>query len=231
MVGGLYAPDDERRDAGFSIFYMGINIGGFLAPLVTGFLAQSEIFKSWLAASGFDPAGSWHWGFAAAGVGMTFGLIVFVRQARRLASTSAAPPAEVDRFVGHQPAGHRRHARGPGADGAVGRPALPVAARRRSCCYRSPPSSGSPCSSDIDGQRLAAVFVFFIASMVFWAIFEQSGHHDRAVRRSADAQRAVRLVVPLRLVPVAQSAVRHPAGAALRLAVAAARVRASRRAR
>ena len=45
MVGGLYAPGDERRDAGFSIFYMGINVGGFLAPLVTGFLAQSDTFK------------------------------------------------------------------------------------------------------------------------------------------------------------------------------------------
>ena len=54
---------------------MGINIGGFLAPLVTGFLAQSDAFKSWLAAGGFDPADSWHWGFGAAGVGMTLGLI------------------------------------------------------------------------------------------------------------------------------------------------------------
>ncbi len=41
MVGGLYAPEDARRDAGFSIFYMGINIGAFAAPLVCGFLAQS----------------------------------------------------------------------------------------------------------------------------------------------------------------------------------------------
>ncbi|MGZ5823513.1 MAG: oligopeptide:H+ symporter, partial [Hyphomicrobium sp.] len=49
MAGGLYAPDDERRDAGFSIFYMGVNLGAFFAPLVTGFLAQSSIFKDWLA--------------------------------------------------------------------------------------------------------------------------------------------------------------------------------------
>ena len=42
-------PGDERRDAGFSIFYMGINVGGLLAPIVTGFLAQSDTFKSWLA--------------------------------------------------------------------------------------------------------------------------------------------------------------------------------------
>ena len=41
---------------GFSIFYMGINVGAFLAPLVTGFLAQSSMFKNWLAATGFDPS-------------------------------------------------------------------------------------------------------------------------------------------------------------------------------
>ena len=50
MVGGLYTEGDARRDAGFSIFYMGINIGAFTAPLVTGWLAQSEGFKGWRTA-------------------------------------------------------------------------------------------------------------------------------------------------------------------------------------
>ena len=50
MVGSLYRPTDERRDAGFSIFYMGINIGAFLSPLVTGYLAQSEGWKAKLTA-------------------------------------------------------------------------------------------------------------------------------------------------------------------------------------
>jgi POT family proton-dependent oligopeptide transporter len=45
MVGGLYQPGDARRDAGFSIFYMGINLGAFCSPLVTGWLAQSVGFK------------------------------------------------------------------------------------------------------------------------------------------------------------------------------------------
>src|SRR5213593_4152623 len=45
MVGQLYAPDDKRRDAGFSIFYMGINLGAFISPFITGFLAQSSSFK------------------------------------------------------------------------------------------------------------------------------------------------------------------------------------------
>ena len=55
IVGQLYAPDDMRRDAGFSIFYMGINLGAFIAPLVCGYLGQHV---------------DWHIGFAAAGVGM-----------------------------------------------------------------------------------------------------------------------------------------------------------------
>ena len=63
LVGSLYAPDDERRDAGFSIFYMGINLGAFFGPLIAGYLAQNV---------------DWHIGFACAGVGMTIGLVVYV---------------------------------------------------------------------------------------------------------------------------------------------------------
>ncbi|HKC39900.1 MAG TPA: peptide MFS transporter [Gemmatimonadales bacterium] len=62
LVGSLYAPGDERRDAGFSIFYMGINLGAFLGPLIAGKLAE-----------GVD----WHLGFACAGVGMVFGLVQY----------------------------------------------------------------------------------------------------------------------------------------------------------
>ncbi len=67
LVGALYSRDDVRRDAGFSLFYMGINIGAFLAPLVTGFLAQSPIFKDWLAAAGFDPSTELALGFCGGG--------------------------------------------------------------------------------------------------------------------------------------------------------------------
>ena len=86
MVGSLYAPGDPRRDSGFSLFYMGINIGAVMAPLVCGWLAESSTFKDWLAARGFNPAYSWHWGFAAAGVGMLLGLAVFTRNRARLPS-------------------------------------------------------------------------------------------------------------------------------------------------
>jgi POT family proton-dependent oligopeptide transporter len=84
MVGGLYGENDPRRDSGFSIFYMGINVGAVLAPLVCGYLAQGEGFRDFLASSGFDPAASWHWGFGAAGIGMTLGLVVFLAQRGRL---------------------------------------------------------------------------------------------------------------------------------------------------
>lgn len=63
IVGSLYVLDDPRRDAAFTIFYMGINLGAFFSPLVCGTLAES-----------FSP----HWGFAAAGVGMLISLIVFL---------------------------------------------------------------------------------------------------------------------------------------------------------
>src|SRR5688500_18089130 len=86
MVGGLYKGDDPRRDSGFSIFYMGINVGALLAPLAVGYLAKGESFKRFLSSMGMDPAKSWHWGFGAAGVGMIFGLLVYIWNREKLAS-------------------------------------------------------------------------------------------------------------------------------------------------
>ena len=68
MVGDLYEKNDPRRDSGFSIFYMGINIGAAMAPLVCGYFAQSQIFKAWLVSMGLEATTGWHWGFGAAGV-------------------------------------------------------------------------------------------------------------------------------------------------------------------
>lgn len=86
MVGGLYGENDSRRDGGFSIFYMGINIGALVAPFVCGYLAQSDGFKHFLAAHGFNPLSAWHWGFGAAGVGMTLGLFQYVFFRKSLAT-------------------------------------------------------------------------------------------------------------------------------------------------
>ena len=84
MVGGLYRQNDPRRDSGFSIFYMGINLGSVLAGFIVGYLAKGETFKSFLASMGQDPNSSWHYGFGAAGVGMVLGLIIYVLNQRHL---------------------------------------------------------------------------------------------------------------------------------------------------
>jgi POT family proton-dependent oligopeptide transporter len=91
MVGQLYSPGDTRRDAGFSIYYMGINLGAFIAPLVCGFLAQHHWFRHFLSSMGFKPENSWHWGFAAAGVGMVLGLTQYVLGGDRLRGIGLRP--------------------------------------------------------------------------------------------------------------------------------------------
>ncbi|MDF3144634.1 MULTISPECIES: peptide MFS transporter [unclassified Streptomyces] len=83
MVGKLYRTDDDRRDAGFALYYMAINIGAFAGPLATGWLGDHR---------------GWHWGFSAAAIGMTFGLLQYVVGRRHLAGRKhaaefAPPPA------------------------------------------------------------------------------------------------------------------------------------------
>ncbi len=78
LVGELYEADDTRRDSGFSIFYMGINMGAFFSPLVCGFLAQHPSFANIIRNAGLDPTHAWHWGFGAAAVGMGLGIVQYV---------------------------------------------------------------------------------------------------------------------------------------------------------
>ncbi len=99
IVGSLYAEGDPRRDGGFSIFYMGINLGAFIAPLVCGYLAQSDQFKNFLKASGFNPLGSWHWGFGAAGIGMTFGLLQYLLFQKNLRRVGNRPEISTGEMV------------------------------------------------------------------------------------------------------------------------------------
>ena len=86
LVGSLYAKNDDRSDAGFAIYYMGINVGATLAPIICGFLAQSPWVRDFLTARGLDPNLGWHLGFAAAGVGMVFGIVQFVLHRDRFAN-------------------------------------------------------------------------------------------------------------------------------------------------
>ncbi len=76
LVGSLYGQNDPRRDSGFTIFYMGINLGAFLSPLVCGTLGEKF---------------GWHYGFAAAGVGMIAGLLVFISGQARLGQAGFPP--------------------------------------------------------------------------------------------------------------------------------------------
>ncbi len=78
VVGELYARGDPRRDAGFTLFYMGINLGAGIGPLICSTLGESERF-------------GWHYGFAAAGVGMVIGLIYFRATRGRLGEAGLRP--------------------------------------------------------------------------------------------------------------------------------------------
>jgi POT family proton-dependent oligopeptide transporter len=92
IVGQLYTQQDVRRDAAFSLFYQGINLGAFLGPIITGFLVQDERFRAVLIGWGLNPSSAWHWGFGAAGVGMTLGLVQYVFGWRYLGTAGLRPP-------------------------------------------------------------------------------------------------------------------------------------------
>ncbi|MFM8356295.1 MAG: peptide MFS transporter [Gammaproteobacteria bacterium] len=77
MVGQLYQADDPRRDAGFTIYYLGINLGAVLAPVVAGTLGETV---------------GWHWGFGAAAVGMVVGVIAYQRLRPRYLASIGQPP-------------------------------------------------------------------------------------------------------------------------------------------
>jgi POT family proton-dependent oligopeptide transporter len=104
MVGQLYSADDPRRDSGFTIFYMGINVGAFLSGIVAGTLGEKI---------------GWHWGFGSAGVGMIFGLVTYQILRPKFLQGVGLPPglkqeesqmtplqlqqAEVDRYEQNRP--------------------------------------------------------------------------------------------------------------------------------
>ena len=173
LVGGLYSHGDTRRDAGFSLFYMGINLGAFAAPLVVGWLAQGEQFKALLTGWGLDATHSWHWGFGAAGVGMTIGMIVYLRHWHWLS------------HIGHPPEATAPKPWGKLALVALGTVAmLGVMIASDDVAWINPVVFALPfvgviwfgvVKRDIDSRRIAAILVFFICAILFWAVFEQAG--------------------------------------------------------
>jgi POT family proton-dependent oligopeptide transporter len=83
VVGQFYTKDDPRRDAGFSLFYMGINIGSFASPLITGFVGQNV---------------SYHIGFSIPAIGMVIGLFIFLNQKKRhFPEIGNSPPVPLEK--------------------------------------------------------------------------------------------------------------------------------------
>jgi POT family proton-dependent oligopeptide transporter len=170
IVGELYPEGGSRRDAGFSIFYMGINLGAFLAPLITGVLGERV---------------GWHWGFGAAGVGMLIGLLTFRARA-------GSTLGEMGLQVSADAAGQRFARRWALAGGAV---VLAVSLAAMAGWLRIDPvviASNmtnamlliaaayfgylfflAGLSAD-ERKRVLVIMVLFVFSVVFWAGFEQA---------------------------------------------------------
>ncbi len=191
IVGQLYAQQDVRRDSAFSIFYMGINLGAFIGPLITGFLAQSESFRATVTGWGLDPNSTWHWGFGAAGVGMTLGLVQYMVGSRRLGTAGLLPAS-----TGSPEADARYRQRawigiGVGllllfAFGAgIATGALPITPKQVTGAYSYVllavtiaffaglflAANWTPA----ERKRLYLIVVLFIAAALFWSVFEQAG--------------------------------------------------------
>jgi POT family proton-dependent oligopeptide transporter len=190
IVGLLYGPKDARRDSGFALYYMGINIGSFLGQTVCGFLAQDASFKDTLGAIGMSPAASWHWGFGAAAAGMFLGLIVLVWRGKLMGEAGLHP------FPAADAADLRRRQKtlrlliggvlllflgGLGVywSGAsiaaktvnIGFGLLLVALTLISFGRII---FSSRFNAD-ERKRLTVVFILFLASVLFWGAFEQAG--------------------------------------------------------
>ncbi len=190
IVGQLYAPQDPRRDSGFSIFYMGINLGAFIAPILTGYLVQSEGFRARLAGWGLNPNSAWHWGFAAAGVGMTFGLIQYVAGGRYLGTAGIEPGGA------RTPELRRKYRRQAmiWLGGSLGVLALVGAAAAAGSITILPTTVRDAVGYSLlaitivffgslfldrsftpeERDRLKVIVVYFLAAAVFWSVFEQA---------------------------------------------------------
>ncbi|NUQ18389.1 MAG: peptide MFS transporter, partial [Sphingomonas sp.] len=89
QINDLYGPDDPRRGWAYNVYYVGVNVGGFLAPLICGTLGETF---------------GWHWGFGAAGVGMLTGLVIYLLGQRHLPSSRSEatilPPQAIEQYGG-----------------------------------------------------------------------------------------------------------------------------------
>ena len=176
MVADLYPEGGNRRDAGFSIFYSGINVGAMIGPLVCGFLGEKV---------------NWHLGFGAAGIGMVLGLIQYQLGGKYLGEAGLRRKADVT-AAGDRTA-IRRLAVGVGVLFGVIVLAviLQLAGVIRLDVYAVAQGTGFfmlglallyfgaviflSKLSKAEKKRIAVIFVFFMAAVLFWAGFEQAG--------------------------------------------------------
>jgi POT family proton-dependent oligopeptide transporter len=178
MVGDLYEPGDARRDGGFTIFYMGINVGAFLGPLVCGTLAQSGSF-------------GWHYGFAAAGVGMLFGVVQFWMTRQHLGEAGRLPwsSGDAERDVAGRRKGWLYVAAGMLVLAVVVALAMsgaleldPVTISRQTAYLIAAMAAlyfgyllFFAKLDSVERKRAIVLLVLFIASAMFWSGFEQAG--------------------------------------------------------
>ncbi len=176
LVGQLYQPGDRRRDAGFSVYYMGINLGAFLAPLACGYLGQNI---------------NWHLGFILAAGGMIVGLVQYVADGRYLGDAGLHPaPASSPEEAAAQRR-WLRHGILAAALAALGGFALDAAGAISLSPQLLSDVLGvllfgtvaaffgwallSTRWSPAERRRLMVVGILFTASCLFWSVFEQAG--------------------------------------------------------
>jgi POT family proton-dependent oligopeptide transporter len=176
IVGDLYPEGGSRRDAGFSIFYMGINLGAFAGQLITGILGENV---------------GWHWGFGAAGVGMLVGLVMFgLRRRSTLQGIGAAPTRHPDPAVQARQERTVKLALGVGlgllvlvfalaAAGAItidaqviGRHTVNITLVMVVGFFAYVLFAGGLTGDE--KKRIGVIFVLFLFAVVFWGAFEQA---------------------------------------------------------
>jgi POT family proton-dependent oligopeptide transporter len=162
MVGKLYAPGDVRRDSGFTIFYMGINAGAFVAP----FICASYIGQQY----------GYRWGFFSAGVGMVLGLMVFQMVKSWLGHVGTAPAAKQGYAPILQVLGASLVLVAPvylllsKSDVLGGLLIVMMLGLAAYFVY-----SGVRSGEKIQLHRYIAMLILFVANVLFWALFEQAG--------------------------------------------------------
>ncbi|QRK12503.1 peptide MFS transporter [Archangium violaceum] len=202
MVGGLYPEGGARRDAGFSIFYMGINLGAFIAPLVVGTLGERV---------------NWHAGFGAAGIGMVFGVIQYLLGGKHLGEVGRKPqsadvrtgtPGQPEKRGGSRLAGLVLAGALVGVlvvlqllgkvdlTSAVGlaRTGGLIIVTLALAFFAYQFTAGGLDATE--KRRLAVIGVFFASSTLFWAGFEQAGSSLNLFARDATDLRVLGLEIP-----------------------------------